>query len=139
MSRPTGQGKGGRHRHVYQTDSSEDESDHANETNLLMLQQKRARSIRALLMDAAARGHFDYSDTVKDIQEDSSSMRSLSALQKDFDERAKGESESSGSNTTGPFVIKKGRLEPEESPKMKTRGSWRMGSASTLSPFILMI
>ena len=67
MSRPTGQGKGGRHKHVYQRDSSEDESDYANESNLLMLQQKRARSIRALLMDAAARGQLDYSDTVKDI------------------------------------------------------------------------
>ena len=121
MSRSTGKGIGSRRGHVYQTDSSEDESDHANETNMLLLQQKRARSIRALLMDAAARGQFDYSDVVKDVQADPSSMRSLSALQQDFDARKKGESESSGSNTTGPFVIKKGRLEPKESSKMKTQ------------------
>ena len=70
MSRSTGKGTSSRRGHVYKTDSSEDESDHANETNVLLLQQKRARSIRALLVDAAARGQLDYTDVVKDVQAD---------------------------------------------------------------------
>ena len=79
--------------------------------NLAMLRQKRARSIHAILLDAAANGQLDYTDVLnKGAHDDPASMRPISALQREFDAHKQRESEPCGSNTTGPFVIKNGRL-----------------------------
>ena len=70
MNYTSGKGKSSRRGHTYRTDSSEDESDQAMKTNMNILQDKRARSIRAILMDAAARGLLDHSDFLKDVYND---------------------------------------------------------------------
>ena len=76
--RSSGKGSSGRN-HIYYSDSSEDESDRARQENAKMLESKRARSVRTLLMDASARGLIDY-------QEDACNppMRPLATLEKDL-------------------------------------------------------
>ena len=66
MSRPkpsiAGRGNGVRHQHC--SPSSESDSDSANETVLLLLGTKCARSIRDILMDANARGKIDHRELI---------------------------------------------------------------------------
>ena len=84
MSRPRPE-KGLRHKH--RSPSSQEDSDSANETVLLLLGTKCARSIRSISLEAGARGKLDRHDSSESDSDSSSNpqnMRTISALQSEF-------------------------------------------------------